>query len=162
AVELVRDEPPARTGETVRERVAVLLGRRADGSGVDVALEHEGSPEPPELVELAAPVFAAGATPATWVAVLPSPVGGEEARWLASVVQPGRARVAPVPGAAAPAEVVAAAVRQLAAQAETANLAVAPLAPPPVLPDVEATRRALVDRTAARRGLYTLAMATGA
>jgi hypothetical protein len=48
------------------------------------------------------------------------------------------------------------------AQSETAQLATAPLPPPPQVPDVEATRRALADTLLQRRSLYSLAAATGA
>lgn len=160
--ELGRDEPPGPTGEVRHLRAQVLVGRHGTGPELDFAVEVAAGEDPPELVELATPVLWKGAA-TTWVAVLPSPFGAEdEARFLAFVVELAPAPVEPAPGAAAHGEVVAGAVRELVAQAETARLAVAPLPPPPDVPDIEATRRSLTDRALARRGLYSLGRATGA
>jgi hypothetical protein len=155
--ELVRDEPPTPTGEARRERAAVLLGRRADGKGVDLALELESDGEPPELVELATPVFGPPGHAGNWVAVIPSPFAGDEATWIAFIAHATPPPEAAIPGAAVHEEVVAGAVRDLVAQEQTAALATKPLAPPAEVPDVDATRRALGDRLTARHGLFALA-----
>jgi hypothetical protein len=160
-IELVRDEPPSRVGVPRRERAAILLGRRVDGSGVDVAIEHEGEPGPPELVELAATLFTPGAG-ATWAALLPSPFEGDEARWIGFIVHASAPQVSPTAGAAEHEEVVAAAARDIVAQEQTAKVAVALVAPPPDVPSIDATRKALADRTTARQGLYSLGVATHA
>src|SRR5438105_2081364 len=48
-IEVIRDEHPGPTGEARHECVAFLLGRRADASSVDAAVEHEAVLGPPEL-----------------------------------------------------------------------------------------------------------------
>ena len=167
--EVGRDEPPGLTGEVKHLRASVLLGRSVDGASVEAAVEISGAEGTPEIVLLSTLLVggsaphASGAQPVTWVAQLPSPFGAEdEARWIAFVVDVAPPLLDPAPGAAAHGEIVAGAARELAAQAEMARLAVAPLPPPTELPDLVATRRALADRTTARRGLYALGHSTGA
>src|SRR5262249_28403851 len=65
-IEARRAEPPAGPGPARHERAAVLLGRRADGTGVDLALEHEGRATAAEIVELREPAFAGAAPRGTW------------------------------------------------------------------------------------------------
>jgi hypothetical protein len=161
-IELIRDEPADKGTEIRHERAAILLGRRGDGKDTDAAIELAAGAGPPELALVAGSAFASGTPKASWVAVVPSPFEGEETHWLAFVAWASPGPVAPVPGAAAHEEIVASAVRELAAQAETAKLAVAPLQLPPELPDIDATRRSLTDAATVRRGLYSLAVATGA
>ena len=141
------------------ERAALLLGRRPEGIGAALELEGAGAPE---LVTLAKPLFAKLPATTSWVALVPSPFDGEEARFIAIIVRAAPPIVSPAPGAGDHEDAVGAAARDLAAQQQAAALATAPPEPEPEVPDVESTRRALWDRTSARRALHALATATHA
>jgi len=160
AIDVLRDEPPALGEPSRRERATVLLGRPADGKEVDAAIEVELGAAP-ELVLLAGPIYPQKGE-MSLLAVVPSPFQGEEAGWLAFCVSVGPGPSGPVPGASRHEALVAAAVRDLTAQAETAALNVAPVAPASPLPDIGATRRAMIDRAKSRQALFALAVATGA
>jgi hypothetical protein len=141
------------------ERAALLLGRRPDGIAAALELQGAGAPE---LVTVAKPLFTKLPSTSSWVALVPSPFDGEEARWIAIVVRAAPPVVLPASGAGAHEDAVGAAARDLAAQQQAAALATAPPEPEPEVPDVEATRRALWDRAGARRALHALAQATHA
>jgi hypothetical protein len=160
AIDVLRDEPPALGEPSRRERATLLLGRPADGKEVDAAIEVELGAAP-ELVLLAGSIYPVKGD-SSLLAVVPSPFQGEEAGWLAFCVSVGPGPSGPVPGASRHEALVAAAVRDLTAQAETAALNVAPVPPASPLPDIGATRRAMIDRAKSRQALFALAVATGA
>jgi hypothetical protein len=151
-----------------RERAAIVVARRGDDSGLELAIEREDARQGAEIVAIDWASFTAvdpgelaRSAPLSWAVAIPSPFEGDGARELLFVIETSAPPAPGQPLAAAHEEAVTQARRELTAQA----LAVAPslsvVVPPPALPDLETTRCALADPRAARRALYTLALATG-
>ena len=154
-------EPPSVAPDAAPlARASVLLGREADSDALEPALEWEDGRSAPELVALESLPIVKGRS-SCWAAFVPSPFA-EGARTLLFIARASGAPAASSPGSAVHEEEVALAARSLAAQAAQAERIQRPAPPPPTIPDLVATRRALGSRETSRRALFNLALATGA
>ena len=161
SVDLARDLAGAAEDADVRRaRIAVVLGRREDDTGLDGALELEEPGSGAELVAIDGPDFEPAGV-ARWAALLPSPFEGEEARAFVFVVETAPGPLGAAAHAAVHEETLARARRELAGQTATLAPATALAPEKRPLPDLGATCRALVEPKGARRALYSLATATG-
>jgi hypothetical protein len=167
SVELTRDSSGAAEDADVRRsRIALVLGRRDEDSGLDGALELEEPGSGSELVAIHGPDFepagpSGSTTVARWAALFPSPFEGDEARSFIFIVETGPGPLGTAAHASVHEETLARARRELAGQTATLEpaLALAPEKRP--LPDLGATCRSLLEPASARRALYALATATG-
>jgi len=159
AIELARDsESPGDDPEGGRSRAAVLVSRRPDDRGLELALEHGEAGQGGEVVSLEGPDFESPLV-ARFAALVPSPFGGDAQ--LLFIIQTAPGPVGLAPGAQAHETALADARRELLAQATSVAVREAPPEGSAPLPDLAATRRALDEPRTARRALYTLATATG-
>jgi hypothetical protein len=163
-VELYRDAVPESVttdlDRPAHVRASILLGRSREPDALLVGIEGEDPRSGSELVALE-PVPLSSRKSASWAAIVPSPFT-EGARSLLFIARVSRGPSGAEPGAATHEEEIALALRSLSAQATEAARVQRPETPPPPIPDLAATRRALEDRSTARRALFVLALATGA